>query len=102
MKTGFRFFGLVLSISVTASFGFGLGPEGTMAFTVSMELPHTHYFHVDFRCDGITGETLDFKMPTWTAPEPAQGHWTGFSIPSDRVTSCGSSSPAAAGSKRSR
>ncbi len=66
MKQGFRLFCLVLSISLTASFGFGLEPDATMAFTVSMEQPHTHYFHVDFRCEGIIAETLDFKMPAWT------------------------------------
>jgi predicted metalloprotease with PDZ domain len=44
----------------------GQKPEGTMAFTVSMEQPNTHYYHVVFGCEGIRGETLDFKMPAWT------------------------------------
>jgi len=51
---------------VAASFALGQRPEGTMAFTVSMEQPNTHYYHVVFRCEGIKGETLDFKMPAWT------------------------------------
>ena len=37
-----------------------------MAFTVSMERPGAHYFHVELRCDGLTGETQDFKLPVWT------------------------------------
>jgi predicted metalloprotease with PDZ domain len=40
--------------------------EGTMAFTVSMDQPTTHYYHVAFRCDGLKGATQDFKMPEWT------------------------------------
>ena len=39
--------------------------DGTMAFTVSMPQPGTHDFHVAFRCDGLKGELLDFKMPAW-------------------------------------
>ena len=49
-----------------ASFALGQPPEGTMAFTVSMEQPNTHYYHVVFRCEGMKGETQDFKMPAWT------------------------------------
>jgi predicted metalloprotease with PDZ domain len=37
-----------------------------MAFTVSMEDPNNHLFHVVFRCDGLKGDALDFKMPVWT------------------------------------
>jgi predicted metalloprotease with PDZ domain len=48
------------------SFALGQKPEGTMAFTVTMEQPNTHYYHVIFRCDGLKGETQDFKMPVWT------------------------------------
>jgi len=44
----------------------GQQPQGTMAFTVSMDLPNTHYYHVVLRCEGMTGETGDFKMPVWT------------------------------------
>ena len=38
---------------------------GTMAFTVSMEQPSTHYYHIEFRCDGLRGDAQDFKMPVW-------------------------------------
>jgi hypothetical protein len=49
-----------------ASFAAAARPEGTMAFAVSMEQPTTHYYHVVFRCEGLKGETQDFKMPSWT------------------------------------
>jgi len=38
---------------------------GAMAFTVSMDQPATHYYHVEFHCDGLRGEAQDFKMPVW-------------------------------------
>lgn len=38
---------------------------GTMAFTVSMEQPTAHYYHIEFRCDGLRGVAQDFKMPVW-------------------------------------
>ena len=37
----------------------------TMAFTVSMPQPANHLFHVTLRCEGLKGETQDFKMPQW-------------------------------------
>jgi predicted metalloprotease with PDZ domain len=40
--------------------------QPTLAFTVSMPQPATHNFHVSFRCDGLQGETQDFKLPVWT------------------------------------
>ena len=40
-------------------------PSGTMAFTVSMDQPNTHYYHVEFRCTGLRGEAQDFKLPVW-------------------------------------
>src|ERR1700680_2382133 len=43
----------------------GQTPAGTMAFTVSMDRPTTHYYHVVFECDGLKGDTQDFKMPVW-------------------------------------
>ena len=38
---------------------------GTMAFTVSMDQPTTHYYHIEFRCEGLRGDAQDFKMPVW-------------------------------------
>jgi len=39
---------------------------GTMSYAVSMDQPWTHYYHVEFLCEGIRGETFDFRMPAWT------------------------------------
>ncbi|SPE38694.1 Peptidase M61 domain protein [Candidatus Sulfopaludibacter sp. SbA3] len=39
--------------------------QGTMSFTVSMEHPGSHLFHVTLRCEGLSGEMQDFKMPAW-------------------------------------
>src|SRR5260370_15215910 len=44
----------------------GQAPEGSMALTLSMERPNAHYYHITFRCDGLAGDTQDFKMPAWT------------------------------------
>jgi predicted metalloprotease with PDZ domain len=55
-----------LAFLVAASFALGQKPEGTMAFTVSMEQPNTHYYHVIFRGEGMKDKTQDFKMPVWT------------------------------------
>ena len=41
-------------------------PEDTLAFTVSMPHAGSHQFHVALRCEGLRGETQDFKMPVWT------------------------------------
>ena len=51
---------------IAASFACSQKPAGTMAFTVSMEQPSTHIYHVVFRCDGLKGATQDFKMPVWS------------------------------------
>ena len=40
-------------------------PAVRLAFTVSMEQPATHIYHVVFRCEGLGGPTRDFKMPVW-------------------------------------
>jgi len=48
------------------TFASGQRPEGTMAFTVSMEQPSTHIYHVVFRCEGLKGTAQDFKMPAWS------------------------------------
>jgi predicted metalloprotease with PDZ domain len=38
---------------------------GPLAFTVSADRPGAHYYHVEFRCDGLRGDPQDFKMPVW-------------------------------------
>jgi predicted metalloprotease with PDZ domain len=37
-----------------------------MAITLSMERPATHFYHIVFRCEGLTGDMQDFKLPVWT------------------------------------
>jgi predicted metalloprotease with PDZ domain len=66
MKNKSRVIAFSIIFVLTASLGLGQMPEGSMAFIVSMERPTTHYFHVVFRCEGLKGETQDFKMPSWT------------------------------------
>jgi predicted metalloprotease with PDZ domain len=66
MTCNSRIAALLLAVLVAAGLGFGRTPQGTMAFTVSMERPSTHYFHVILRCEGLAGETIDFKMPAWS------------------------------------
>ncbi|HML15385.1 MAG TPA: PDZ domain-containing protein [Bryobacteraceae bacterium] len=37
----------------------------TFDFTVFMDPPVDHYYHVELRCEGLHGATQDFKMPVW-------------------------------------
>lgn len=52
---------------IGASTAFSQPAEGTMAITLSMEHPATHYYHVVFRTEGLKGDVQDFKLPAWTA-----------------------------------
>lgn len=54
------------ALLISAPFAFAGPPVGTMAFTVSIERPSTHYVHVEFQCDSVAGEILEFKLPAWT------------------------------------
>ncbi len=59
----------VLAVAVLATAAAAAAPtppQGTMAFTVSMENPSQHYFHVIFRCEGLGRGSLDFKLPAWS------------------------------------
>jgi predicted metalloprotease with PDZ domain len=49
-----------------ATIAFSRQPAGTVAFTLSMEQPNSHLYHVNLRCDGIAKGTQDFKLPAWT------------------------------------
>jgi len=66
MKNSCRIIACWVVLLLAASFAFGARAEGTMAFTVSMDKPEAHYYHVVFRCDGLKGATQDFKLPSWT------------------------------------
>lgn len=37
-----------------------------LSYTVSMEEPATHSFHVILKCEGIKSSFIDFKMPVWS------------------------------------
>jgi len=39
--------------------------DGAWTYTVSMAHAADHLFHVALRCEGMTGELHDFKMPAW-------------------------------------
>jgi predicted metalloprotease with PDZ domain len=62
----FRVIATLVAFLASAPFAFAEQPVGTMVFTVSVERPTTHYFHIEFRCDSVAGEVLDFKLPSWT------------------------------------
>ncbi len=66
MKNTYRWLAFWVVFFVVASFAFGQKTDGTMSFTVTMEQPNTHYYHVVLRCEGVKGEAQDFKMPSWT------------------------------------
>jgi predicted metalloprotease with PDZ domain len=66
MRPRLRLTAVAIAILFVASAALAQPPAVTMAFTVSMERPTAHYFHVVFRCEGLKGPTQDFKMPAWT------------------------------------
>jgi predicted metalloprotease with PDZ domain len=66
MKIRTRALLLDMALFLLVFCGLASAAETTMAITVSMEDPHTHYYHVALRCEGFTGETQDFKLPAWT------------------------------------
>jgi predicted metalloprotease with PDZ domain len=57
-----------LALAFSPASGLAQGPAATpsLSLTVSMERPTTHYYHVVLRAEGLSGETLDFKLPVWT------------------------------------
>lgn len=40
--------------------------RSSLAYTVKMENPEWHFFHVQLLCKGIKKDFIDFKMPAWT------------------------------------
>src|SRR5258705_1907999 len=39
--------------------------SASLSFTVSMPQPAAQRYHVEFRCEGIKKDTIEFKMPVW-------------------------------------
>jgi len=66
MRTRYRTASSFAVILFVAAFAYGHKPQGTMAFTVSMEQPANHTFHVTFRCSGLKGQAQEFRMPAWS------------------------------------
>lgn len=57
---------LGLTIAVSPSLAGPAAAAPALSFTVSMERPASHYYHVVLRASGLKGETQDLKMPVWT------------------------------------
>jgi len=43
-----------------------LAQKASLAYTLKMDNPEWHFFHVQLTCKGIKKEFIDFKMPAWT------------------------------------
>ena len=65
MKPSVQLKTIILIVLVCTS-SFVEAQMGSIKFTVSMEKPTTHYFHVVMECKDVKGEFLDVKLPTWT------------------------------------
>ncbi len=57
---------LLLTVPLLAALPLAGAPRGTMDFTLSMDRPSSHYFHVVLRCQGLGRDALDLKLPSWT------------------------------------
>ena len=55
--------GVILVLAATAA---AQARPSPVAFTVSTPDPASHLFHVRVQCDGLSGETAEFRMPVWT------------------------------------
>lgn len=58
----FPLFALLLSLTVCSCRDHDIRIE----YTVSMEKPNTHYFHVTMRVNNLPGCVAEFKLPNWT------------------------------------
>lgn len=55
---------MILSICLMISSFLQAAPQ--IAYTVSMDQPHTHYFDVQMSISGYKKQFVDFKIPVWT------------------------------------
>jgi predicted metalloprotease with PDZ domain len=60
-----RFFVVAIACLAIASASGAQRPVA-IAFTVSAADPAAHLFHVVMRCDNVSGERAEFRMPAWT------------------------------------
>jgi len=63
MRTNKRFALLVSVLFFSFSI---LAQKSTLSYTVKMDNPEWHFFHVALSCKGIKKDFIDFKMPVWT------------------------------------
>jgi len=63
MKTRTSFLSIIffLFCSVAAP-----AQKSSLSYTVKMDNPEWHFFHVQLSCKGIRKDFIDFKMPVWT------------------------------------
>ncbi len=61
-----KFTVLLFCLAILNNISIAASEKLQLSYTVSMEQPNTHYFHVVFRCEGLKGESQDFKIPAWT------------------------------------
>ena len=65
LRNKLKNFLLIFLLLTKTSFAFEQKIQG-MDYTVSMEQPANHTYHIVFTCTGINGDTLNLKMPAWT------------------------------------
>ena len=63
MKTNKAFASLLLFLLFSIA---TLAQKSSLVYTVKMDNPEWHFFHVQLTCKGIKKEFIDFKMPAWT------------------------------------
>jgi len=56
-------FALTILLFVSVSI---LAQKSSLSYTVKMDNPEWHFFHVSLACKGIKKDFIDFKMPVWT------------------------------------
>jgi predicted metalloprotease with PDZ domain len=55
-----------VGVLVSASLASAQQGRGTIAFTVTMPDAASQLYHVVMQCDGLTGQSIDFKLPVWS------------------------------------
>ncbi|HEV8269987.1 MAG TPA: hypothetical protein VGQ04_01710 [Chitinophagaceae bacterium] len=63
MKTNKAFASLILLLFFSIA---TLAQKSSLVYTVKMDNPEWHFFHVQLTCKGIKKNFIDFKMPAWT------------------------------------
>ena len=57
-------YAVVMAQGLAAAHGHNAVP--VISITVSMDRPTTHYYHIVFRAENLSGETQELKLPAWT------------------------------------